>query len=488
MTSPAAAGPSSAGEGGSAGERVSAEERVSATLERRLGPIDAAAIVVSNVIGGGIFFVPVIVAGLLTDPRAVLLVWLVGGALAFAGALAYAELAALRPRAGGEYVYLREAYGPLAGFLTGWTSFVAGFSGAIAASAINLAEYLGRFLPAAKDTTPIVSIPLPFVPLVVSRETIVALVLIGALTLAHLRGLGPGRIIQNVLAGAKVSALLVFLALGFTIGRGDAAHLVTSAAAPGAFALTGLLVALVPVMFTYSGWNAAAYVAEEVVDPGRNVPLALGLGTLAVVVIYLALNALYLYAAPLGELAHINGTLIDTVAERLFNFSAGDLIAAFTIVSIAASVSAMVIAGPRVYFAMARDGLFVAPAGKVHPRFRAPTSAILAQALWSGVLVLSGTLSQLVSYTGFALVLFSGIAVSAVFVLRKRHPDAERPFRAWGYPWAPALFVLASALIVLNELWRNPGTSAAGVGVIASGVPIYAWLSKRSGGQGSSSA
>ena len=464
MTPPAAAGASSV------------------TLERRLGPFDAAAIVVSNVIGGGIFFVPVIVAGLLPDPRAVLLVWLVGGALAFAGALAYAELAALRPHAGGEYVYLREAYGPLAGFLTGWTSFVAGFSGAIAASAINLAEYLGRFIPAAKDTTPLASIPVPFLPLIVSRETLVALALIAALTLAHLRGLGPGRIVQNALAGAKVSALVVFLALGFSIGRGSVAH-ITSAepSTAGAFAVAGLLVALVPVMFTYSGWNAAAYVAEEVADPGRNVPLALGIGTLAVVAIYLALNALYLYAAPLGELAHINGTLIDTVAERLFNFSAGNLIAAFTIVSIAASVSAMVIAGPRVYFAMARDGLFVAPAGRIHPRFRAPTSAIVAQALWSGVLVLSGTLSQLVSYTGFALVLFSGIAVSAVFVLRRRHPDADRPFRAWGYPWAPALFVMASALIVLNELWRNPGTSAAGVAVIATGVPIYWWLRKKQG-------
>jgi APA family basic amino acid/polyamine antiporter len=458
-----------------------------ATLERRLGPFDAAAIVVSNVIGGGIFFVPVIVAQLVPDPRAVLLVWVVGGALAFAGAMAYAELSALRPRAGGEYVYLYEAYGPLVGFLTGWTSFVAGFSGAIAASAVALAEYLGRFWPAAKDVTPLVSIPLPYVPLVVSREALVALLLIAVLTLAHLRGLGPGRVVQNTLAGAKVSALVVFLVLGFAIGRGDASHL--SAAGPsGSFGAAGLLMALVPVMFTYSGWNAAAYVAEEIRDPGRNVPLALGLGTVAVVAIYLALNALYLHALPIAELAHINDpspdghvrTLIDTVAERLFNFGAGDVIAVFTIVSIAASVSAMVIAGPRVYFAMARDGLFMRPAGRVHPRYRAPTSAILAQAIWSGVLVLCGTLSQLVSYTGFALVLFSGVAVSTVFVLRRRHPSDARPFRAWGYPWAPALFIAASALIVANEIWRNPGTSAAGVAIIAAGVPVY-WSMKKFG-------
>jgi len=455
-----------------------AAELPGVSLDRRLGPLDAAAIVVSNVIGGGIFFVPIIVAGLLPDARSVLLIWLLGGALAFAGAMAYAELAALRPRAGGEYVYLYEAYGPIVGFLTGWTSFVAGFSGAIAASALALADYLGRFFPAAKDMTPIVTLPLPYVPLIVSREVLVALAIIVALTLAHLRGLGPGRVLQNVLAGAKVSALVVFLAVGFSVGRGAVGHLAEVGPA-GSFGAPALLMALIPVMFTYSGWNAAAYVAEEVRDPGRNVPLALGLGTLAVVAIYLGLNALYIYALPVGELAHIQGTLIDTVAERLFGFAAGSLIAAFTILSIAASVSAMIIAGPRVYFAMARDGLFAAPVGRIHPRFRAPTWAIVAQALWSGVLVLSGTLSQLVSYTGFALALFSGVAVSAVFVLRRRHPEAERAFRAWGYPWAPAVFVLASALMVVNQIWRDPRHSLFGLLVIAFGVPFYWWMARK---------
>jgi len=443
------------------------------SLDRRLGPLDAAAIVVSNVIGGGIFFVPIIVAPLVPDARLVLVVWALGGALAFAGAMAYAELAALRPRAGGEYVYLREAYGPLAGFLTGWTSFVAGFSGAIAASSVALADYLGRFIPAAADATPIVTVPL--VSIVVSRKSIVALSAIVALTLVHVRGLGPGRLVQNLLAGAKVAALVVFVALGFTIGRGSASHL--AAASP--VAASGVLLALVPIMFTYSGWNAAAYVAEEVRSPARNVPLALGLGTTAVIIIYVALNALYVYAIPLSDLAAVSGgRLIDTVAERLFGFVTGSLVAAFTIVSIAASVSAMVLAGPRVYFAMARDGLFAAQAGRVHPRFHAPVSAIVAQALWSGVLVLSGTLSQLVSYTGFAVVLFAAVAVSALFVLRRRHPDVERPFRAWGYPWAPALFVIASAAMVANELWRSPQTSAAGLAIIAAGIPFYWWMTR----------
>ena len=450
----------------------------SPSLDRRLGPLDAAAIVVSNVIGGGIFFVPILVAALVSDARAILFVWALGGALAFAGAMAYAELAALRPHAGGEYVYLRDAFGPAAGFLSGWTSFVAGFSGAIAASAIALADYTGHFFPAAADASPLLTVPLPGIPLVVSRKTLVALAAIGALTIVHVRGLGLGRVVQNGLAGIKVAALVLFIALGFSIGHGVPAQ----PAASGAAGIAPMLLALVPIMFTYSGWNAGAYVAEEVRDPERNVPLALGLGTLAVIVIYLGLNALYLYALPVSELAAIEGArLIDTVAERLFGFVVGGLLAAFSIVSLAASISAMMIAGPRVYFAMARDGLFATAAGEIHPKFRAPAHAVIAQAIWSGVLVLSGTLSQLVNYTGFAVVLFSAVAVSAVFVLRRRQPHEVRPFRAWGYPWAPATFVIASAAMLGSILWNTPLKSSIwGVAIIAAGLPMYWWMRRGS--------
>jgi APA family basic amino acid/polyamine antiporter len=431
----------------------------SVNLERRLGPLDAAAIVISNVIGGGIFYVPVIVSQLVPNPMAMLAVWVAGGALAFAGAMAYAELAAVRPHAGGEYVYLRDAYGPLAAFLTGWTSFVAGFSGAIAASAVALADYVSRFIPIPDAGKPVVSIAA-----------------IAVLTLIHVRGLGPGRLVQNTLAGIKVSAIVVLIAFGFAIGQGDAAHL-TSA---GSVVPLSWLLALVPVMFTYSGWNAAVYVAEEVRNPSRNVPLALGLGTIAVVIIYVALNALFIYALPLAEIAALpEGRLMDTVAERLFGFAAGNLIALFTIVSIAASISAMVLAGPRVYFAMARDGMFVRAAGRVHPRFHTPAAAIVAQSVWSCVLVLSGTLAQLVTYTGFAIVLFSGTAVSALFVLRLRDRGAPRGFSALGYPWAPAIFVTASAAMVVNSFWRDPASSLAGAALIGLGVPVYYAIRRR---------
>ena len=430
-----------------------------ASLVRRLGPYDAAAIVISNVIGGGIFFVPIIVAQLVPDPLWMLAVWLFGGALAMAGAMAYAELAAVRPHAGGEYVYLRDAFGPLAAFLTGWTSFVAGFSGAIAASAVALADYVLRFFPGAAGA-----------------RSLIAIAAIGALTLIHVRGLGPGRVVQNVLAALKVSAILLIVAAGFAIGQGDAGNF----GGPSTTTAVPWLLALVPVMFSYSGWNAASYVAEEVRDPSRNVPLALGLGTVAVIVIYLALNALYLFAMPLPQVAALgDGRLMDTVAERLFGFATGNLIALFTIVSLAASMSAMILAGPRVYFAMARDGIFMRAAGRVHPRFHTPATAILAQAVWSSVLVLSGTLSQLVNYTGFAVVLFSGLAVAALFVLRRREPNAERPYRTLGYPIVPGLYALVAAIVIVNGLVRDPGPTGAGALIILAGIPLYFFFKRK---------
>jgi basic amino acid/polyamine antiporter, APA family len=457
------------------------------SLERRLGPLDGAAVVVSNVIGGGILFTPPLVAAAVPSAALFLATWLAGGVLAFAGAMAYAELAALRPRAGGEYVYLRAAFGRLAAFLTGWTSFVAGFSGAMATSAVVLTAYLGRFIPTASDSTPLLTIPLPYVPLVVSRQAIVAIAAIALMAWIHLRGVGPGRLVGNILAALKVSALLVFIALGLTVGSGAAANLQSVS---GPVRPTAWLLALIPVMFTYSGWNAAAYLAEEIRDPGRNVPRALGLGTLAVVAMYLLLNGLYLYVLPVGELAKVQGSVLDVVADRLLGVSAGNVMGLVSIVSIAASISAMTFAGPRVYYAMARDGLFFAGAGRVHPRFRTPATSILAQAVWSSVLVLSGGASALTNYTGFAVVLFAGIAVTALFVLRHREPGVTRPFNAWGYPLAPAVFAVASFLIVANALWNDLavpltagtrwGPSAAGLLIIAAGVPLF-WLMRTRG-------
>lgn len=445
------------------------------SLARRLGPLDAAAIIVSNVIGGGILFFPVLIAASVPDARLFLTIWLVGGALAFCGAMGYAELSALRPRAGGEYVYLRDAYGSLAGFLTGWTSFVAGFAGAIAASAIFVVLYLDRFVPGVNDPTPFFAIPIPYVGITVSRQTLMAIAVIWVFAFVHIRGVGPGRVVTNVLAVLKVAALLIFIALGLSIGAGSPANLQQSA---GAVTVTSYLSALVLVMFTYSGWNAAAYMAEEVRDPGRNLPLALALGTIAVIVIYLFLNVLYLYVVPINELIKVQGSLLDVVADRLLGTRAGDIMGIVSIISLAAGINAYTFAGPRVYFAMARDGVFLPAAAHIHPKYGTPARSVVAQAIWATVLVLTGSLDALGNYVGFAITLFAGIAVAAVFVLRWREPNAPRPFKAWGYPLTPAIFVLASLAIVLNAVFTNPVVTGWGLLVIAAGIPIYWWFTR----------
>jgi APA family basic amino acid/polyamine antiporter len=454
--------------------------RVQPDLERRLGTIDAAAVVVSNVIGSGILLMPAIVARMAPDYWALMAAWLAGGLLAFAGAMAYAELATMRPRAGGEYVYLRAAYGPLPAFLTGWTSFVAGFSGAIAAAAVGLAGFLGTVVPVFADRTPWVSLPLGVLSLTLSPQNLAAVTIIAIFSLVHAVGLGPGRFVQNTLAAIKVLGLVAFAVAGLTWGHPPPVPAAAASAPVEGVTFSGWLLALVPVMFSYSGWNAAAYVSEEIREPSKRLPRALALGTAIVVLVYLAMNAVYLYAIPMGMLTGLELRVIDVAADRLFGGAASGALTLLSLLITAGTISAMVFAGPRVSYAMARDGLFVPAAARVHPRWRTPVVAIAAQAVWSVVLVLSGTFAQLVSYTGFAIVLFAGIAVAALFVLRWREPDAPRPFKAWGYPLAPALFTVMSAVMVVNQVNREPGPAAAGLVVIGCGIPIYLVLRRRS--------
>jgi basic amino acid/polyamine antiporter, APA family len=450
-------------------------------LERRLGTIDAAAVVVSNVIGSGILLMPAIVARLAPDYWALMTVWLAGGLLAFAGAMAYAELATMRPRAGGEYVYLRAAYGPLPAFLTGWTSFVAGFSGAIAAAAVGLAGFLGTVVPVFGDRTPWAALPLGFLSLTISSQNLTAISIIAFFSVVHALGLGPGRLVQNTLAAIKVLGLVGFAVVGLAWGHAapTTSAAPAAASAAGSVSISGWLLALVPVMFSYSGWNAAAYVSEEIREPSKRLPRALALGTAIVVLVYLAMNAVYLHALPMATLTGLELRVIDAAADRLFAGAAAGPLLVLSILITAGTISAMVFAGPRVYYAMARDGLFVPAAARVHPRWRTPVVAIAAQGIWSAVLVLSGTFAQLASYTGFAIVLFAGIAVAALFVLRFREPEAARPFRAWGYPVAPALFTLMSAVMVVNQVQREPGPAAAGLVVIGCGIPIYFFFRHR---------
>jgi APA family basic amino acid/polyamine antiporter len=444
-----------------------------ASLDRRLGPFDAAAIVISNVIGVGIFITPGFVATLVPNRAAILGVWVLGGSLAFAGALAYAELAARQPEAGGEYVYLREAFGSLAGFLTGWTSFVAGFSGAIAAGGVGIALYLDRLVPGAGSATPLALWHIGPLAVTLSIRAFVAIAIILALAFVQMRGVGVGRLLQNSLTTLKVSALIAFAVIGFIVAgvSGEAAY---SANAP--VRVSGWLLALVPVMFSYTGWNAAVYVAEEIRQPVKNVPRALMIGTAVTVALYLALNALYLRVVPQEQFSSAMA-VGEVAAEKLFGSAAALLFAVVAVVIILSSLSAMTTAGPRVYFAMARDGVFVPAAARVHPRYRTPAFAIIAQAIWSSLLVLSGTFEQLLTYTGFGVILFSALAVLSLFFVR-RTTTQDAVFRAWGYPWAPGLFCIVGFAIVLNTIREAPGVASAGLLVMAAGVPMYWWVKR----------
>jgi len=442
-----------------------------AMLVRRLGAWDAMALVVSNVVGVGIFTTPGLVAEWVPHPVGILGLWLLGGGVAVAGAVTYAELATRCPRAGGEYVYLREAFGPLWGFLTGWTSFIAGFSGAIAAAAVGFAAYVGALLPAVAGTRPVLVLPLGLVRVEIGAQELVAILVIVGLTWVHRCGVELGRHVQNVLAGAKVLVLLAFSLLALGQGRVESAG-----AASASVTLGRALLALIPIFFAYSGWNAAAYVAEEVRDPERTLPRSLIGGALSVTGLYVLFVAAALYVLPIrmwsGEVA-----VGARMAEAVLGGVGGRVFTGCLLVVLVGCLSAMIMVGPRVYYAMARDGLFVRAWGRLHPRYGTPAAALWAQAGWSVLLVVLGAFEQLLIYTGFAVVLFSAVAGVALFVLRRR--GAGGSFR--GHPVMAALFVLVSGVVAGNAVSERPVESGLGLGLIAAGIPLYLGFRRRGG-------
>ena len=445
------------------------------TLSRRLGPLDGAALVVANVVGIGIFTTPGIVAGMISDAGAFMGLWALGGLLALCGALVYAELGATYPEAGGEYVYIRNAFGPLAGFLSGWTSFVAGFSGAIAAAAVGFAAYLDRLIPGAGDETAVFDLSLGLLSVEASPRVVVALALIAVLTAAQMRGLRIARFIQNALAASSALLIVGLIVVGL-LSPGPLSPPAPAAASSGG---DQLLVALVLVMFTYSGWNAPAYLAGEMRSPRRSLRIAVLLGTAGVTLLYLGLNLAYLRAIPFGELAG-NVAVADTAAAALLGDAAAEVVAVLVLLALASAVGAMIMTGPRVYFAMARDGCFPSALGRVGGRTRAPVLALALQGIWSGVLALTGTFEALIAYTGFAIVAFSSVAVASLFVLRRRPGRFRRPGAVWGYPLTPIAFLVAGAAMLVQAIRYQPGASLAGLGVIAGGLPVYLWNARRS--------
>ena len=434
-------------------------------LLRQLGLFSATAIVVSNMIGTGIFTQTGLLVGNLGSAPMVVSIWFLGAGLALAGALCYSELAVNFPRSGGEYVYLTEAFGPVWGFLTGWVSFFAGFSAPIAAAALAIVEYLGHFSPALGGVK-------PGTPSGLGLAVACAVVL--GFTLLNVFGLLRVARIQNVLTTLKVVVILAFIGLGLAIGQGDWSHFAAPAAPVSGSVVNQILLSLVLVYFGYSGWNAATYVAEEVREPERTLPRALLIGTLLVAVLYAGLNAVFFYAVPVESLKGV--VRVGAVsAQALFGPAVAGLFAGLMAFSLLSTVNAMTIIGPRVYYAMASHGAFFRVAERVHPRFHTPWIAVLAQGGCACLMILFGTFRGLVQYVGFSLWLFTLMAVVGLFRLRRRPGWRQLPAVSFLFPLIPGIYVAASAWACVNSVLYQPKESGYGLLTLVAGAALYHW-------------
>jgi APA family basic amino acid/polyamine antiporter len=431
------------------------------------GALDGAALVVTTVVGAGIFTVPTLVANLAGGSVVTLALWSAGGLLALAGALCYAELGVRMPRGGAEYVYLRAAFGEPLAFLSGWTSFIAGFSGAIAAAATGFAVYLAGLIPSIARFD-VGRLRIGPVTVSLTGTAMTAIALIALFTLIGIAGVRTSRRATNALAVFLVAGIVVIVVAGFA---GDVAQ---STGAPAVH--TSPWSALVPIFFTYSGWNAAAYVAGEFRNPATTIPRALVGGTLAITMLYVGVNAALLRTLSPGGLAIIDAP-VSSAAAVTMGPSGHAVVTLLVLVALASSVCAMVITGPRVYAEMSRDGVLPRFVGAMGSR-DVPVAATCAQSLWSAVLVLTGTFGQIVTYTGFAIVVFSGAAVCALFILRRRG-GAPTGYRVPWFPWLPALFVVSCVAIAFAAVRYAPGPSLVGLALILAGLPLRMLLRQR---------
>ena len=462
--------------------QVRAAEPQQAQLVRGLGPADATLLIVGSVIGSGIFFAPSIMAGYLQSPGLLLGLWIVGGLLTLAGALSYAELAAAMPRAGGQYVFLSEAFSPLFGFLYGWTLLLAINTGFVAAVAVAFAKTLGFFVPGVgEEHLLFAAFGLRF-----STAQAVALLVIAVLTWLNVTGLRTGASVQNVFTVAKLGAIAALVVLAVVTAKGSAANfhpLLGLALGPEGLKV-GLFAALAGAMskalFSYDSWYTVTFAAEEVVDPERNLPRALILGTLGIMATYAAAVAVYVYMVPIGEMAAVTESRIATEsALRMIGPAGGAFVAIAVLVSTFGCVNGLTLAGARVVYAMARDGLFFRSAAWVHPRHHTPSRALLAHGLVAGLLTLTGTYSDLLTLTAFSSLLFNVLTVVGLFVLRRRRPDLARPYRVWGYPLVPLLFVAVALFFLVYMPVADPRNTSFGLLLTAAGLPAYYYWRRR---------
>src|SRR6266704_2443457 len=442
-------------------------------LVRALGVSHAGAIVVGTIIGSGVFLVPAEMMQAVGSARLVYLAWIVGGVLSFFGALTYAELGAMKPQAGGEYVYVRDAYGPLAGFLYAWTWFLIAKPASIATVTIGLVRILGTFQPLSflPHTAFAWPIPISYGQLL----AIAATLLISALNYIGVRRAGDFQLVFTIL---KVAMIMAIVIMGFTYAQGTWSNFATSyAGAKGG--LAGFMIALVAALWAYDGWNDLNMVSGEIHEPERSIPIALIAGVFIVGLLYMSTNAAVQFVLPAQAIAASERPASEATRLAVGTWGAA-LVSAGMALSMLVTLNGTVMSGARIPFAVARDGYFFNALAEVHPRFRTPSMAIIVQAVLSILLLLfAGTFRQLFSLAIFAEWLFYMLAASTVFIFRRREPNATRPYKTWGYPVVPALFIAASTILLYYTFTENLRNSAIGSLVLLAGIPVFFWFARQ---------
>jgi APA family basic amino acid/polyamine antiporter len=446
-------------------------------LVRGLGAWDGALLTIGSVLGTGIFITTGDIARALPHAGLILLLWLVGGLLTVAGALTYSELGGMFPRAGGQYHFLKEAYGPLWGFLFGWTAFFVIMSGGIATLGVGFGEYLGAFLPFFSTSHVVFALPVGGWTWSVNGGQLAGALAILLLSAVNYVGLKEGAGLQNAITVVKIASLLGLAGFGLLVPAPVSPQLLAPLPAGSAMSLFG--VGMIAVLWSFDGWYAVTSVAGEMRKPERNLPLGLIGGTAAVTLLYVLMNLVYVRALPVEAMGQ-TGRIGEAAASALFGPVGARLITAAVLVSTFGCISSTILYAARIYLPMAQEGVFFPSLARIHPRFLTPSACIVAQCLWSVLLTFSGSYEQLYTYVTFAVVLFHAATGAAVLVLRRTQPDATRPYRVWGYPWMPLVFIAASVALVANTLLEKPVESLIGVGLVLLGVPAYAyWRARR---------
>ena len=443
------------------------------TLVRGLGLLDSVLLLVSGIIGSSIFLTAKDIAGPLPHPVLFLLVWVFGALISLCACFAFAELGSMFPDSGGQYIYLREAYGDLIAFLYGWMLFSVANGGTIAALSVASAAYVGQVFPVVSQDQVVTA----FAGIVITRAHLLGLALIAALTYVNVVGLRWGALLQNISTWTKFTAMAAFVTLGFAIGKGHWSNFQTHGAAltmglGPAQLISALGVGLIAVFFAYDGWVYITWVAGEVKEPRRNVPLAMVLGVIAVGVIYVAMNLTYMYALPLKEIA-VHETIAHAAAAALFSPRAAGWLSLMIAISCFSAAATCTLSGARVYLAMAQDGVFFKRMAVIHPKWRTPAFSLIGQGVWAAALTLSGRYDQLYTYVIYGMVLSYTLTVIGMFLLRWKRPEIPRPYRCTGYPWLPAIYVLIGTAWTLNTIITRPTQAFWGTAIMLIGVPGY---------------